>query len=100
MKYPHASLTDQQVRDTYFIVPELGAFYALALGDSGYQAFKVNRKNLRATGGELVLIGWPDGTTITYSMGNRSDPIDLDNLAATYRASAAMFRVCSLKAPK
>jgi hypothetical protein len=93
MKCPHASLTDQQVRDTYFIVPELGNFHALALGDSGYQAYKVNRMNLRAAGGELVLIGWPDGTTITYGRADRSDPIDLDNLAATYRASAAMFRV-------
>jgi hypothetical protein len=97
MKYPHASLADQQVRDTYFIVPELGNIYALALGDSGYQAFKVNRECLRAAGGELVLIGWPDGTTITYGRDDRSAPIDLDNLAATYRASAAMFRVRTMR---
>lgn len=97
MKWPYASLTDQQVRDTYFVVPEFGDIYAMALGDQGYQSFKANRQTIRAVGGELLLIGWPDGTTITYQSHGRPAFIDLETLVETYSANAAMNRITSRK---
>ena len=101
MNYPQGTLTDQLVRTTFFVVPELPEvldFYALALGAAGYRQFQADRERMRAVGGELQLIGWPDGTTVTYSRDDRTAPIDLDTLAATYRASATLFRICNPKA--
>lgn len=98
MKHSQASLTDQQVRTTFFIVPESLGLYAFVLGQEGDRQFQVRRQNLRAAGGELLLIGWPDGTTITFSRDDRTAPIDLDTLAATYSASAALHRICNPKA--
>lgn len=92
MKWPHASLTDQQVRDTFFAAPEVGDIYAMALGSSGYQQFCKQRQAVRASGGELLLIGWPDGTTVTLQTANPTD-IDVETLVQTYRASAAMHRI-------
>ena len=93
MKYPQGSLTDQQARDTFFVVPELDHIYTLALGADGYRSFKVYRQELRAAGGDLLLIGWPDGSTIAYCARSIASPIDLDTLVETYRASAAMHRI-------
>jgi hypothetical protein len=94
----HATLTDQQARETYFVVPEILNTYAVALGDKGYRQFRKNREVIRASGGELLLIGWPDGTTITYHRLDATRPIDLDNLVATYRASAALRRAARMGA--
>lgn len=99
MKYPQASLTEQQVRDTFFVVPEMVGIYALALGADGDRQFQARRQDLRANGGDLLLIGWPDGTTITYSSADRNAPIHRDTLAETYRASATLFRLCNPKTP-
>ncbi len=98
MKYPQGSLTDAQVRSTYFVVPQLAGVYRLALGSDGYRLFQHHSRRLHAAGGELLLIGWPDGTTITYGRDDRSAPIDLDTLANTYRASAALHRIMNHKA--
>jgi len=98
MKRPQGSLTDAQVRSTYFVVPQLGSVYRLALGSGGYQQFQQHSERLHAAGGELLLIGWPDGTTITYGRDDRRTPIDLDTLASTYRASATLHRLMSPKA--
>lgn len=99
MKYPQGSLTDQQARDTFFVVPELDDIYTLALGADGYHSFQACRQQLRAAGGDLLLIGWPDGTTITYSRADRTAPIHLDTLVDTYRASATFFRLSNPRDP-
>ena len=98
MKYPQGSLTDQQARDNFFVVPELDDIYTFALGADGYRSFQAYRQELRAAGGDLLLIGWPDGTTITFSKDDRTAPINLDTLADTYRASATLFRIGNPKA--
>jgi hypothetical protein len=90
VKWPYASLTDQQVRTTYFIPPDIFNIYALALGEEGYERFCSRREMIRARGGDLLLIGWPDGTSITYATVNARDPISVETLVETYRASAAM----------
>ncbi len=100
MKWPHASLTDEQVRGTFFVPPELPFIYALALGEDGYRRFRAQRRDARLAGGDLLLIGWPDGTTITYLLRDRSDHIDLETLVQTYRASAAMHRITKLDTSK
>ena len=99
MNHPQGTLTDQQARDTFFVVPELAPIYTLALGADGYSSFKAYRQALRAAGGDLLLIGWPDGTTITYSRDDRTAPLNLDTLADTYRASATLFHIANPKAP-
>ena len=93
MKWPYASLTDQQVRNTFFVPPEFPHIYALALGDEGYCQFKAQRQDTRLSGGDLLLIGWPDGTTSTYLTTDATRAIDVETLVGTYRASAAMHRV-------
>ena len=45
MKWPHASLTDEQVRGTFFVPPELPFIYALALGEDGYRRFRAQRRD-------------------------------------------------------
>jgi hypothetical protein len=95
MRWPHATLTDQQARETFFVVPETAELYMLALGKDGYRQFKDQRARIRTLGGELLLIGWPDGTTITYSVMRRGDPIDAENVLQIYRASAALHRISS-----
>ena len=97
MKWPRAALTAQQAKETFFVVPEIFNIYVFALGNMRYQQFRKSREVIRASGGELSLIGWPDGTTITYHQLDARNPIDLDNLVATYRASAAMHRVMKAK---
>jgi len=97
MTYPHASLSDKQARETWFCIPEFRYAYELALGAKGYQQFKSNRQSIRASGGELDLIGWPDGTSVTYHRLDGTEPIDVNNLVDTYRASATMFRIVSVK---
>ena len=99
MKHPQGSLTDQQVRNTFFVVPEIVPIYTLALGADGYRSFQAHRQHLRAAGGDLLLIGWPDGTTITYGRDDRTAPLNLDTLADTYRASATLLRIANPKAP-
>lgn len=91
MKWPRASLTDQQAGAMFFVVPELGVEFAL--GRDGYKNFCVQRTRARSLGGELLMFGWPDGTTITYHRLDASQALDVANVVATYRASAAMYRV-------
>lgn len=91
MKWPHASLTDQQAGATFFVVPELGI--AFALGCNGYKNFCAQRTCARSDGGELQMIGWPDGTTITYHRQDASLALNADDVVATYRARAAMYRI-------
>ena len=96
MKWPHACLTDQQVRNTFFVVPEIDYIYGLVLRDDGLRQFKAERQTARSFGGELLLIGWPDGTTITYLTPDSASGIDVETLVETYRASAAMYRITKL----
>lgn len=100
MKWPHATLTDQQVRNTFFVVPEIDYVFGLVLGQDGHHQFKAQRQTARTFGGDLLLIGWPDGTTITYHMHDSSDGIDVETLLETYRASAAMHRITKLDTAK
>lgn len=95
MKWHHGALTDQLARTTFFKVPDLGV--KNSQGTNGFEQFDLHRRLIRATGGDLLLIGWPDGTTITYHQLDVSNRIDLDTLVATYRASAAMHRVMNAK---
>lgn len=101
MNYPQGTLSAQQVRTTFFVVPELPGvldFYTLVLGAEDYRQFQADRQRMHTVGGELLLIGWPDGTTVTYSRDDRTAPIDLDTLAATYGASATLYRIANSKA--
>jgi hypothetical protein len=96
MKWPKASLTDQQVRTTFFKVPEIDYVYRIALGETDLNHFKEQRHAARCCGGELLLIGWPDGTTITHHIPDAADLLDVESLVNTYRASAALHRITKL----
>lgn len=90
MNWPHASLTDQQARDTWFKAPDFSI--PLALGAARSREFLKARQRFRENGGELLVIGWPDGTTITFEWPDCSEPLDVEGIVATYRASAALYR--------
>ena len=100
MKWPHASLTDQQVRNTFFVVPEIDYLFGLVLGQDGYRQFKAQRQTVRIFGGDLLLIGWPDGTSITYHITDSAQGIDVETLVETYRASTALYRITKLDTSK
>lgn len=97
MKYPQGSLTDQQVQETWFLLPEISLIYEVVLGENGYVHFKRDRQTIRTAGGELDLIGWPDMTFVTYHRPDGSELIDLDDLCDTYRASATLHRIMKVK---
>ena len=85
------TLTDAEIRTQFFEVPPL--FHSPILDSHGRAEFGARRLQIEATGGQLLMIGWPDGTTITYHRLLRGDPIDRDCIAGVYKASAAMKRV-------
>ena len=95
MNYSHGRLTSQQVTETFFIVPDLSII--LCYGSSYFDTFRKKRRIARATGGELNMIGWPDGSTITLARTNSSDPLDSDNLLALYRLNASFNGVIRKK---
>lgn len=92
MKYPYGQLSDQQARDTFFVVPDVPEFQRLALGNDAYRTFVERRTRARALGGDVLVIGWPDGTTITYRLMLRGVALDPETLAQNYQASAALHR--------
>lgn len=86
-------LTDEQIATQYFVVPYILMGWAF---DSKFcQAFDVNRRAIREAGGELLMIGWPDGTTMTYECLKRGDPIDIECISEIYKATACMKEVMS-----
>lgn len=83
MIYPHGNLTPEQIRTTFFVVPTLGIEFLV--GPDGFTAFAARRKLICDTGGDLLLIGWPDGTTVEYSRPKPKQEFDADDLAAFYQ---------------
>jgi len=88
VRYPHGKLTDEQIRTIYFAVPD--ELLGFAFDAESIWRFKAARALTESCGGSLYMIGWPDGTTITYHMADRNEPMDLENLARTYKAAAAL----------
>ena len=103
MKYPQGSLTDQQARDTFFVVPELDHIYTLALGANGYRSFRAHRQDLHAAGGDLLLIGCGtrmamvprDLRTALRADGIVIEPMDTGAAARTYNVLLAEHRPVS-----
>ena len=87
------SLSDDQIRTTFFVVPIFS--FALVFPPAVLSDFYRARAAISALGGELIMIGWPDGSTITYTRLTAGDMIDVECIAETYKASAAMARVMS-----
>lgn len=83
MMCPHGNLTPAQIRTTFFVVPALGI--QLAYGQKFFCGFATQKEALQAMGGDLLLIGWPDGTTVQYSRPIENLPIDAEDLAGMYR---------------
>ena len=50
---------------------------------------------IRDAGGELLMIGWPDGTTMTYECLKLGDLIDIECIREIYKATACMKEVTS-----
>ena len=95
MKYPFGKLTHDQIKQTFFAVPEIGIL--LGFGKDYLLQFKSKRAAVEADGGELLMIGWPDGNTITLRRTDPSHALDLDRLVALYQMAAA-FRPENLDA--
>ena len=82
MNYPHGVLTPEQIRTTFFDVPRLGIEFLY--GRDGLKSFVERRNSIRDMGGDLLLIGWPDGTTLEYTRPKPKQDIDAEDLAAFY----------------
>lgn len=95
MNYLHGRLTSQQVTETFFIVPDFGII--LGYGSSYFDTFSKKRGIARATGGELNMIGWPDGSTVTLARTNSSDALDPDDLLTLYRLNASFNGIIEKK---
>ena len=83
MKYAPGQLTDEQVKTRYFVVPDL--IVGMVFGDRFLRIVRETRRALEAQGHALHVIGWPDGTTMLYEIIDGREPIDPENLLATYR---------------
>lgn len=94
MRYRFGRLTDEEVRSKFFIVPDIGA--AMAYGAQQLKAWQRERVKVHAAGGEFLVIGWPDGMTVTYHILDAAQPINLDDLVSTYRAAAAGYRAAGM----
>jgi hypothetical protein len=90
MNYPHGKLTEKQIRATWFKVPE--QLLGFAFDNEFIECLRAARALTESCGGALFVIAWPDGTTITYHMADRTEPMDLENLVRTYKAAAALSR--------
>jgi hypothetical protein len=86
MKYSNGHLTDKQVKETFFKIPDFVVVFAFGL--PFLNEINSEREEVRAKGGELDVIGWPDGTTGTWARHNAKEDIDLDDLLLLYRKIA------------
>lgn len=86
-------LTDEQIATQYFVVPYI--LMGWAFDTEFCQNFAVNRRVIRDAGGELLMIGWPDGTTMTYECLKLGDLIDIECIREIYKATACMKEVTS-----
>ncbi len=84
-------LTEEQIATQFFQVPLFCV--GLVLNEEGEANFFAEYHRIRREGGELMMIGWPDGTTITYHRLVRGDPIDIECITAVYKTSVAMEKV-------
>lgn len=91
MNYPHGNLTPEQIRSTFFSVPDLGI--VMALGTKYLAAFKGHRDDARGGDGELLLIAWPGGTLLEYKRLKPAAKLDSDDLAAMYRVFTILERI-------
>lgn len=82
MTQPDGTLTPDQIGSTSFAVPTLGIEFLY--GPDAFAAFAARRKLIRDTGGDLLLIGWPDGTTVEYLRPQSQQECDVTNLAKFY----------------
>lgn len=91
MSYRHGYLTDDEIRSTFFVVPLFAV--SLVFGKTNRARLLAVRRKIERLGGELLVIGWPDGTTMTYESSIAGQPIDLECITEIYKATAAMQRV-------
>lgn len=90
---PKKMLTDEQIATQYFLVPPI--LMRLAFDEDTCKQFGAWRRQIQATGGELYMIGWPDGTTMTYQAHQRGDLIDIECITEIYKAAACLKAVMS-----
>ena len=89
MNHPEL-LSDEEVQSTFFIVPPFAVGFVF--GKANHKRFLAAHRTLARSGGDLLVIGWPDGTTMTYEALMAGDPIDLDCITEIYKATQALNR--------
>ena len=82
MNYPHASLTPDRIRTTFFDVPTLAIEFAY--GPAGNRQFATQRKSIRDAGGDLALVAWPDGTMLELTREVANQELDVGDIEALY----------------
>ena len=91
MKYSFGQLTDEQIKTTFFDVPDLGIGFAFG-GDFLAKVQRQRRKAQR-NGRTFRVLAWPDGTTLSVEVDDRTQPLDAQKLIALYRGHHAAAQV-------
>ena len=95
MNQRNRQLTDAEIRASFFIVPLIGIVIFFGGSAKARMDFFARRNQIEETGGELLVIGWPERTTISYHRLHQSNPLDIDCIVETYKISVAMKKVLS-----
>lgn len=67
--------------------------YVLDLAGDGYPEFQKHHSSILAAGGEMLLIGCPDGKTVRLRVTRKLSLIDIAQLVSQHRARAVMHRI-------
>lgn len=67
--------------------------YVLDLAGDGYPEFQKHRSAILAAGGEMLLIGCPDGKTVRLRVTRKLSPTAIAQLVSQHRARAVMYRI-------
>lgn len=98
MKYPYEQLSDQQVKENFFKASDEVA--AILFGDTLMLEIECERKQVRAQGGELDFVAWPDKLIFTHKRLDKNKDIDLDQLLIEYRIIAKIREKIELSGGK
>lgn len=78
----------------------ISTHYVLDLAGDGYPEFLKHRSSILGAGGEMLLIGCPDGGTVRLRVTRKLSPTDIAQLVSQHHARAVMYRITKLDTEK
>jgi hypothetical protein len=74
--------------------------YVLDMAGDGYPEFQKHRKTILSVGGEMLLIGCPEGKSVGLRITRKLLPTHINQLVTQHRARAVMYRITKLDTSK